>query len=135
MFDPFRSAEEAVKGRLIEFLMSKTEVRVLGPQTGDRSRRMPTIAFRSEQRTSESVVKSLASRSIAAAFGNFYSIRCLQALGIEDTNDGVIRLSLLHYNSSQELDRLIDALEEALGQSRCHGIADTFSPAEARFTQ
>ena len=115
--------------------MSRTGLRVLGSQTGDRSQRMPTIAFRSEQRTSESVVKSLVSRSIAAAFGIFYSIRCLQALGIDDTNDGVIRLSLLHYNSSQELDRLIDALEEALGQSRIHGIADTFSPAEARFTQ
>ena len=134
VFDLFVSAEEVVSGKLVEYLMSKPGVRVLGPQTGDRSQRMPTIAFRSEQQTSESVAKSLASRKIAAAFGNFYSIRCLQALGIEDTYDGVVRLSLLHYNSPQELDRLVDGLEEALGQPRASGIADTFSPAEACFT-
>ena len=134
VFNLFGSAEEVVSGKLVEFLMSKTGVRVIGPQTGDRRRRMPTIAFRSNQRTSESVVKSLASRDIAAAFGHFYSIRCLQALGIEDPNDGVVRLSLLHYNSPQELDRLIEALEEALGQSSVLGIADGSSAAEPRLT-
>ena len=36
VFDLFQSAEEVVSGRLIEFLMSRTGLRVLGPRTGDR---------------------------------------------------------------------------------------------------
>jgi cysteine desulfurase family protein (TIGR01976 family) len=113
VFDLFGSAEDAISVKLVDYLVSKPGIRVLGPQTGERIRRMPTIAFRADDRSSQSIVASLAARNIAAAYGNFYSVRCLQGLGIEDVEDGIIRLSLLHYNSAQEVDRLIDGLEEA----------------------
>jgi selenocysteine lyase/cysteine desulfurase len=114
VFELFGSAEDAISIKLVDYLLSKPGVRVLGPQTGDRTRRMPTIAFRADDRSSQSIAESLAARNIAAAYGNFYSVRCLQGLGIEDVDDGVVRLSLLHYNSAQEVDRLIGGLEEAL---------------------
>ena len=48
---------------------------------------------------------------IATRNDNFYAWRCLDALGI-DTNDGLIRLSLTHYNSKEETDLAINALSK-----------------------
>ena len=45
--------------------------------------------------------------------GSFYAWRCVQALGI-DPKDGVVRASMVHYNTLDEVDRLIAGLEAAL---------------------
>jgi selenocysteine lyase/cysteine desulfurase len=42
-----------------------------------------------------------------------YAYRLCQALGIP-TEPGVVRVSLLHYNTMDEIDRLITALDEVL---------------------
>ena len=42
--------------------------------------------------------------------GHFYALRCLEALGIQDTNEGIIRISLVHYNSEEEVSRLVEGL-------------------------
>ena len=115
VFDLFESSELASGTKLMNYLTSKKGVRVLGPQTGDRTKRMPTIAFTAKDKTSKEVATSLAKKKIAVAFGNFYSVRCLEALGIKDLSDGVVRISLVHYNTLQEVDRVIEALEAALG--------------------
>lgn len=115
VFDLFESAELASGTKLMNYLTSKRGVRVLGPRTGDRTMRMPTIAFKAENKRSQEIAISLARNKIAVAFGNFYSVRCLEALGIKDLSDGVVRASLVHYNTLQEVDRLIEGLEAALG--------------------
>ena len=45
--------------------------------------------------------------------GNFYAWRCLEALGI-DTEDGVVRASMVHYNTVADVDRLIAGLKAVL---------------------
>ena len=62
------------------------------------------------QNTKE-VSKILVGNNIATRNDNFYAWRCLKALGI-DTNDGVVRLSMTHYNSKEDIHRLINALEK-----------------------
>ncbi len=57
----------------------------------------------------------LAQRRIAVRNGHFYALRCLQALGIHDPEDGVLRVSLVHYNTHDEVRRLTDGLFELLG--------------------
>ena len=44
--------------------------------------------------------------------GNFYATRCVEALGL-DREDGVVRVSMVHYNTADEVDRLIRALDGA----------------------
>ena len=56
---------------------------------------------------SETLVKNY----IATRNDNFYAWRCLQALNI-DTSDGVVRLSMTHYNSKSEIKSLIKALDK-----------------------
>ena len=48
---------------------------------------------------------------IATRNDNFYAWRCLEALGI-DLNDGVLRLSMVHYNNTSDVSRVLSALEQ-----------------------
>ena len=45
--------------------------------------------------------------------GDFYSRRLIERLGLADTG-GVVRVSMVHYNTLAEVDRLIEALDQAL---------------------
>ncbi len=51
---------------------------------------------------------------IAIRNGHMYAYRLCQALGL-DPEDGVIRVSLVHYNTVEEIERLIEVLDKALG--------------------
>jgi selenocysteine lyase/cysteine desulfurase len=58
-------------------------------------------------------VRRLAERGFMAGNGNFYAYRLLEAMGT-DPRRGAVRLSFVHYNSTQEMTRLIEALESIL---------------------
>ena len=47
---------------------------------------------------------------IFAWHGNFYALQLTETLGLEPA--GLVRLGLLHYNTSAEIERLLAALEE-----------------------
>jgi selenocysteine lyase/cysteine desulfurase len=72
---------------------------------------MPTLCFTVAGQSSRDIAIAAGEQGIAMAAGNFYSPRCLQAIGIPDIDDGVARLSLLHYNSLEEVDRVIQTLD------------------------
>ena len=73
--------------------------------------RAPTFSFTVNNKSSEKVSKILVANNIATRNDNFYAWRCLKALGI-DINDGVLRISMTHYNSINEVMNLIDKLEK-----------------------
>ena len=56
----------------------------------------------------------LEAAKVAIRNGDFYAVRLMGALGL-DADDGVVRASMVHYNSAEDVDRLIDGLEKALG--------------------
>ena len=58
----------------------------------------------------ESIAKELASQKIGIANGNCYAYRLMEALGIP-AEQGVARLSFVHYTSRVEVDGLIEKLE------------------------
>jgi len=60
------------------------------------------------------VVRALAQRGFMAGNGNFYAVRVLQAMNV-NPDRGAVRLSMLHYNSSDEVKGVIEALEQILG--------------------
>jgi selenocysteine lyase/cysteine desulfurase len=59
-------------------------------------------------------VQALTRRGFMAGNGNFYAVRVLEAMNV-NPDRGAVRLSLLHYNSSAEVDGVIEALEQILG--------------------
>ena len=60
-------------------------------------------------KSSKDLSSALVKNGIATRNDNFYAWRCLKALGI-DADDGVVRTSMVHYNSHEDVSNLIKAL-------------------------
>lgn len=114
VYELFAQQEEALANPLIDYLNDKEGVRLIGHRSADRSKRMPTISFSVEAMASKDVVRALAERNFAAGHGHFYGYRCVEALGYSDPDDGVVRISMVHYNTADEMQNLIVALEEII---------------------
>ena len=84
---------------------------MIGKKKITNKNRAPTFSFTANNQSSKSVSEVLVVNNIATRNDNFYAWRCLKALGI-DTNDGVLRISMTHYNSINEVRNLIDKLEK-----------------------
>jgi selenocysteine lyase/cysteine desulfurase len=107
-----RGAELPLLTTLLEYLGERGDIRVLGPKVAEQ--RAATVAFVTETIEPVEVVRALARRGFMAGNGNFYAVRVLQAMNVSPDR-GAVRLSMLHYNSSDEVKRVIEALEEILG--------------------
>jgi len=115
VFDLFALHETRLANRLLDALRSLTDVRIIGRPTAETGRRAATISFVKQGMPSEEVTRRLAQDRIAARHGHFYALRCLEALGIENpATSGVVRISLVHYTTEDEVTRLVDCLR-ALG--------------------
>ena len=72
--------------------------------------RVPTFAFRVDGLTPRAVAERLGARDIAVWDGDYYAVEVMQALGLAP--EGAVRAGFVHYNSVDEVDRLLTALEE-----------------------
>jgi len=104
------SHEEQLMEKLLSFLKSKNNIKLIGKSTHLRNERMPTVSFTVKDKSSLSIAQAAGKNGIGIRNGDFYAWRCLKGLGI-DTNDGVIRISMVHYNSMEEVEKLINFLE------------------------
>ena len=98
--------------------LNKKAVRIHGSVKADAAREA-NIAFSANAKeiTSAELNSALAKKGIAAGHGNFYAPRVLESMGITDLEDGVVRLSFAHYNSSDEVHTLVNALDTILTDS------------------
>lgn len=108
-FDAIAGHEQLLAERLLDYLDSRPDARVMGSPQADGTR-LPTISFVLDGRASRSVPPVTDAAGIGIRFGHFYAPALMGALGL-DPEDGVIRVSLAHYNSLDEVDRLIAALD------------------------
>jgi cysteine desulfurase family protein (TIGR01976 family) len=104
--------ERPLTARFLDFLNSKAEVKVVGSSKAD-SARVPTISFLHAELSPKEIADRAMDAGIGMRAGNFYSVRLLERMGI-DPKSGVARASFAHYNSMEEVDRLIAALDPVL---------------------
>ena len=116
-FDAITRHEDALVGRLLGWLDARPDCRVVGRADNPDSARVPTVAFRVDGRASGDVARAMEKHRIAVRFGDFHSRRLVEHLGLAEP-DGVVRASLVHYNTLDEVDRLTAALDEELGARR-----------------
>jgi cysteine desulfurase family protein (TIGR01976 family) len=102
--------ESALTKRLLDFLGSKSGVRIIGPRHADGRQRVPTVSFVVEGRDSAEIPTAMDRHSIGIRYGHFYAKRLIERLGLSQHN-GVIRVSAVHYNTMSEMDRLIRELD------------------------
>ena len=105
--------EEKIANCLFDYLKNKKNIKIIGKKRIENKNRAPTISFTVDGMTSKKVSDLLIKEKIALRNDNFYAWRCLQALGI-DTKDGVIRASMVHYNSYEDVEKLIVALNKVI---------------------
>jgi selenocysteine lyase/cysteine desulfurase len=107
-----RGAEVPLLTTLLGYLATRRDIRLLGPAAAHE--RAATVAFVTHALDPAEVVKALAGRGFMAGNGNFYAVRLLEGMNVDPIR-GAVRLSLLHYNSPDEIAALIEALEQILG--------------------
>jgi cysteine desulfurase family protein (TIGR01976 family) len=71
--------------------------------------RVPTFSITHPERSPEDLADDLGARGIATWPGNFYAVEVMERLGLPH---GTLRIGFVHYNSAEEVDRLLAALEE-----------------------
>jgi cysteine desulfurase family protein (TIGR01976 family) len=71
--------------------------------------RVPTFCINVPGRSPEEVAIHLAERDVAVWHGNYYAVETMRHLGLED---GAVRAGIVHYNTEEEVDRLLAGLGE-----------------------
>jgi cysteine desulfurase family protein (TIGR01976 family) len=108
-----REHETALVRRLLAGLAQRPACRVWGlAREADLERRAPTVALTHARRDPADLARHLAEREVYAWHGNFYAQELTERLGVE-AQGGLVRLGLVHYNTADEVDRTLAALDEA----------------------
>ena len=82
-------------------------LRLYGPPTMEG--RVATFAVTVPGLTSEQAATRLADRGLAVWWGDYYAVEVMRRLGLPD---GALRLGIIHYNTAEEVDRLLAALHD-----------------------
>ncbi len=98
--------------RLLEGLAQRPQFKVWGITDPQRlHQRVPTIALTHSGHSAQELAEFLAARQSYAWSGNMYAVELTQRLGLEERG-GFLRLGLVHYNTAEEIDRLLHVLDE-----------------------
>ena len=111
----FAAHEQQLASPLLDYLGHAPNVRVLGKAHCRDNDRAATIAFTPKGQTAAALATALQAEGIGVECGNFYAHRLLQHTGI-DPAAGVLRISLVHYNTHAEVQRIISTLDAALNR-------------------
>jgi cysteine desulfurase family protein (TIGR01976 family) len=71
--------------------------------------RVSTFAFNVEGRSPRAVAAHLGERGLAVWQGNYYAVEVMKRLGLDE---GAVRAGIVHYNTVDEVDRLLNELEQ-----------------------
>jgi cysteine desulfurase family protein (TIGR01976 family) len=115
-YESIHEHETALLERAISGLEKIPGSKIYG--ISDRARfneRCATIAVRFEGHTPLDLATKLGERGIFAWDGNYYALNLTEHLGVEKTG-GFLRIGLVHYNTVEEIDRLLSALREIAGR-------------------
>lgn len=106
--------EASIFTRLLAGLAALPSVQIYGIVDPHRfHERVATVAFRHARCTPKEVAEKLDAEGIFVWHGNFYALPLTERLGLEP--DGLVRVGLLHYNTMDEVHRLLAALARLEG--------------------
>ena len=115
-FDEVAAHERDLSECILNFLDGRRGVRVLGEKSASPTR-VPTISFTVDGVAAAAIVQQVDRAKIGIKHGDFYARRLVDRLGLA-AQGGVIRASLVHYNTIDEAQRLCAVLEPILTAAR-----------------
>lgn len=105
-----RQHEVALVTRLIEGLLTIPGLQFFGiSDPKEFHNRCSTVSLRLAGHTPAEVAAYLGERGIFTWDGNYYALNLTERLGVE-ASGGLLRIGLVHYNTAEEVDRLLAAL-------------------------
>ena len=118
-FESIHRHEHALMNRLIAGISELPQLKIYGITDPDcYGWRCPTLAVRVVHPTADQTPLALSTKLGDRGFftwdGNYYALNLTERLDVEKTG-GFLRIGLVHYNTMQEVDRLLEALREILG--------------------
>jgi cysteine desulfurase family protein (TIGR01976 family) len=106
-----KAYEQTLSAHLINGLRKIRGVRIWGITDPQRlHERVPTISFTLEGHTPRAIAERLAADNIFVWDGHYYAVETVQRLGLAQSG-GMLRVGAAHYNTAQELDRLLEVLD------------------------
>ena len=104
-WDAISRHEHELGDRFLAGLPSSVRLHGLPTMTG----RVPTFCFSVEGLSAQEAAEQLAERDLAVWWGNYYALETMRRLGLDEEQGGV-RVGIVHYNTREEVDRLLAAL-------------------------
>lgn len=104
-----QSAERALGERLIRGLLDIPGLEFYGIREPERfGERTPTVSIRLPGETAKQTAARVAEDGLFVWDGNYYALNWSERMGLEP--DGAVRIGLAHYNTAEEVDRLLESL-------------------------
>jgi cysteine desulfurase family protein (TIGR01976 family) len=109
-FADIREYEIELARRLLAGLAELPEFKVWGITDPARlAERLPTVSITHDRVTATQLAARLGARGIFVWHGNYYALPLTERLGLEP--EGMVRVGPVHYNTFDEIDRLLNELK------------------------
>jgi len=109
-YDAIVQYEGELAERLINGLLEIPGLTFYGIKDPEKfNQRTPTVAIRMEGYTPRELAEHLGKRGIFTWDGNYYAVDLAERLGVQQSG-GMLRIGLAHYNTAEEVDRLLTEL-------------------------
>ncbi|MGB0011574.1 MAG: cysteine desulfurase-like protein [Candidatus Sulfotelmatobacter sp.] len=120
-FEAIHTHERSLMERLIAGISEIPQLKIYGiTDPAHFDERCPTLAVRVINQRADQTPLALATKLGEQGFftwdGNYYALNLTEHLGVEKSG-GFLRIGLVHYNTAEEVDRLLGALKEIVKQS------------------
>ncbi len=106
------ACELPLQAQLLDYLRRRSDVKIIGPATAGPER-VGTVSFVHESKSSAEITATVDQSGVGIRHGHMYAYHLCEAAGLVP-DDGVVRSSLVHYNTPAEMERLIEVFEQAL---------------------
>ena len=114
VFEGVAQHETKLTRNFLSYLATKRRVQIIGeadPRLAEE--RLPIFSFVVEDADPEEITLQVDKARVGIRWGHFYAVRLLDALDLLQYK-GVVRVSLVHYNTEAELARLKEVLDPLL---------------------
>jgi cysteine desulfurase family protein (TIGR01976 family) len=109
-YEVFQQHERELVEQLITGLLAIPGLTFYGIKDAAKfDQRTPTVAIRMEGYTPRELATHLGERGIFTWDGNYYAIDLAERLGVQSSG-GMLRIGLAHYNTAEEVERLLAEL-------------------------
>ncbi|KAM0201927.1 hypothetical protein ACHAPA_008896 [Fusarium lateritium] len=107
--------ETEIQSLLLDYLTKRDDAIIYGEPSSDPKSRVPIVSFTIDGWNSRSVVAAIeANSNLGLKHGHFYSHRLVKDILDLDTADGVVRVSMAHYNTRHEIETVISVLQDVI---------------------